>query len=101
MVEHPLGVESGGGNAIIILDIDAIPEEEGINGRAPDSTRTNSHGEENLIRIRIVKAANELISCEGAIVVCVSMTIATKLTHLALDQVFNCSGQYIVWRINT
>ena len=70
-MDHPPGVGSGGGDAIIILDVDAIPKEEGINGGAPNSVRTNSHGEEHLIRI--VKAANELISCECEGVVFVSM----------------------------
>ena len=55
-MEHPPGVGSGGGDAIIILDVDANPEAEGINGGAPDSVRTDSHGEEYLIRI--IEAAN-------------------------------------------
>ena len=77
-VEHPPGIGSGDGDAIVMLDVDTIPEEEGVYGGAPDSIWTGGHGKEDLIRI--AKAANELIPCKGAIVVSVFMTIATELS---------------------
>ena len=94
-MKHPFGIGSGDGYAIIMLEIDSITEEEGVDGGAPDSIWTDGHGEEDLIRI--TKAANELIPCkEGAIIVSVFMTIATELTHFSPDQVFYGCGQYFV-----
>ena len=67
-----------------MLEVDSITEEEGADGGAPDSVWTDSHGEDDLVRI--TEAADELIPCEDATVVSIVMTVATKLTHFALDQ---------------
>ena len=39
-MEHPSGIGPGDGDAIVMLDIDTIPKEEGVNGGAPDSVWT-------------------------------------------------------------
>ena len=98
-MKHPFGIGSGDGYAIIMLEIDSITEEEGVDGGAPDSVWTDGHGEEDLIRI--AEAADELIPCEDAIVVSIFMTVATKLTHFALDQMFYGCGRCDAWRSNT
>ena len=56
-----------------MLKVDSVTEEEGVDGGAPDAVWTNSHGEEDLVRI--AETANQLIPCKGTIVVCVLVTI--------------------------
>ena len=87
------------GGAIIILDVDAMPKEEGINDGDPNPAITYSHGKEH--SICITKAANKNVPSEGVVVVCVAMTVATKLIHLIIDQVFNGDDRYITYRSNT
>ena len=82
-----------------MLEVDIVTKEEGVDGGAPDAVWTDSHGEEYLVRI--AEAADEFIPRESAIVVSIFMTVATQLTHLALDQMFYGCGRCDAWRSNT
>ena len=72
-MEHTSGIGSRRRNAVIVLNVDIIPEKEGVYQGAPNTIRTDSHGEEDLVRI--AETANQLIPCKGTIVVCVLVTI--------------------------
>ena len=50
-MKHSFGIGSGDGYSIIMLEVDAVTKEEGVDGGAPDAVWTDSHSEEYLVRI--------------------------------------------------